>query len=86
MEPTLEKGAHQCNTYISNVTYIGKKNPSMQYLHIKCNLHWKREAINAIPTYRMQFTLEKGTIHAIPTCQIHLKKGTMHIIPASQIT
>jgi hypothetical protein len=47
---TLEKGTHPCNTCISNRTYIGKKDPSMQYLHIKCNLHWKREPINAIPT------------------------------------
>jgi len=39
MQPTLEKGAHQCNTYISNATYIGKKDSSIQYLHIKCNLH-----------------------------------------------
>jgi hypothetical protein len=51
MQPTLEKGSHQCDTYISNVTYTRKKDPNMQYLHIKCNLHWKREPINSIPTY-----------------------------------
>jgi hypothetical protein len=35
----LEKGTHPCNTCISNKTYVKKRNPSMQYLHIKCNLH-----------------------------------------------
>ncbi len=35
MNPILEKGAHQCNTCISNATYIEKGNPSMKYLHVK---------------------------------------------------
>jgi hypothetical protein len=66
-----KKKTHPCNTFKSqNITYIRKRDPYMQYLHIKCNLHWKREPINAIPTYQMQFTLEKMTIHAIPTCQM----------------
>jgi hypothetical protein len=39
IEPIVEKEAHQCNTYISNATYTRKGSPSVQYLHIKCNLH-----------------------------------------------
>ncbi len=67
IEPTLEKGTHLCNTYISNETYSGKGNPSMQYLHIKQNLHWKKEPIYAIPTYQMKPTLENGLMHTILT-------------------
>jgi hypothetical protein len=54
------KGTHLCNTCISNATYTRKGSPSMQYLHIKCNLHWKKRLIHAIPTYQIQPTLEKG--------------------------
>ncbi len=30
----MEKETHLCNTYISNATYTGKGNASMQYLHV----------------------------------------------------
>ncbi len=30
----MEEETHLCNTYISNPNYIGKGNPSMQYLHV----------------------------------------------------
>jgi hypothetical protein len=50
----------------------------MQYLHIKCNLHWKKGLIHAIPTYQMQPTLEKGA-HPCNTYisnETYTKKGT----------
>jgi hypothetical protein len=34
IEFAMEKKTHLCNTYISNATYIGKGNSSMQYLHV----------------------------------------------------
>jgi hypothetical protein len=64
--PTLEKGTHICNICISNETYSRKWSPSMQYMHIKYNLHWERKPIHVIPTCQMKPTLEKGT-HAYNT-------------------
>jgi hypothetical protein len=61
IKPTLEKGTHICNTCISNETSSRKWSPSMQHMHIKYNLHWKRKPIHVIPTCQMKPTLEKET-------------------------
>jgi hypothetical protein len=70
------KGTHLCNTYISNITYTRKGSPLMQYLHIKCNLHWKRGPIHVIPTCQMKPKPKKGT-HAYNTCKSNKIKPTL---------